>query len=126
VSPAWRIKAEYRDWRYRKRVVVFIQVAGPVGSGFVDNLARPGGIIHRGGVVAGAYAVIAPAVDIIGRLAARDCLPVRLLDGVSCLAAWTRSICSAGVATFVELDLRGAKPSDLPVGNPAKHELVIK
>jgi len=30
------------------------------------------------------------------------------------------------VATYVELNLRGAKPSDLPVGNPAKHELVIK
>ena len=189
---------------------VFVQVADPVGSGFVDSLARPGGNltgfsnfeaeiggkwlellkeiaprvtralvllnqetaanvallraaeaaapslqinvtaagVHNtgeieqaivtfaqepnGGLIVIPHVVMAPAVDRIAALAARHRLPC--IFPFRFWMAMNGGLMSYGIdavdlfrrgGAYVDRILRGAKPSDLPVQNPTKFELVI-
>jgi putative tryptophan/tyrosine transport system substrate-binding protein len=190
--------------------IVFIQVSDPVAGGFVDNMARPGGVmtgftnfeaeiggkwiellkeiaprvtrtlfLHHaqtaanvaflraaeaaaptlgmtvipvgvngpaeveqaitsfaegsdGGLIAAPHVVIGPAVDIIARMAMRHRLPC--IFPFRFWMARNGGLMSYGVdaadlfrraAGYVDRILRGAKPSDLPVQNPTKYELVL-
>jgi putative ABC transport system substrate-binding protein len=189
---------------------VFVQIADPVNSGFIESLARPGGnltgfvnfeaeiggkwlgllkdvaphltralvLLHQetaanvaflraaetsapslhmtvtaagvhnaaeieraiivfaqepdGGVIVMPHTVMGPHRDLIARLAARHRLPSMfpfrfwmatnggmMSYGVDVIDLFRRS------AVYVDRILRGDKPSDLPVQNPTKYELVI-
>jgi ABC-type uncharacterized transport system substrate-binding protein len=189
---------------------VFVQVADPVNSGFIESLARPGGnltgftnfeaeiggkwlgllkevaphltrvlvLLHRetaanvaflravetsapslhmtvtaagvhdaaeieraiivfaqepdGGVIVMPHTVMGPHRDLIAGLAARHHLPSMfpfrfwmatnggmIAYGIDVIDLFRRS------AVYVDRILRGDKPSDLPVQNPTKYELVI-
>jgi putative tryptophan/tyrosine transport system substrate-binding protein len=189
---------------------VFVQIADPVGGGFVESLARPGGnltgfsnfeaeiggkwlgllkqvapritrclvLLHQetaanvaflraveavapslqvrataagvhnaaeieqaivafvqepdGGVIVIPVTVIGPSRDLIATLAARHRLPT--MFPFRFWMATNGGLMSYGVdvfdlflksAVYVDHILRGVKPSDLPVQNPTKYELVI-
>ena len=85
-----------------------------------------------GGVIVMPHTVIGPSRDLIAALAARHRLPSMfpfrfwmaangglMSYGVDVVDLFRRS------AVYVDRILRGVKPSDLPVQNPTKYELVI-
>ena len=152
--------------------IVFALVADPVGSGFVDSLARPGGnitgfswvdygigakwlellkeiapnvtraaILRDPAIIAGighwgAIQSASPSVAIEGRdliiaLAARHKLPAIYYDRYFVAAGGLMSYGPDNVgqfrraASYVDRILKGEKPSDLPVQQPTKYDLVI-
>ena len=86
----------------------------------------------NGGLIVIPHTVIGPTVDRIAALAARDRLPCIL--PYRFWMAMNGGLMSYGIdvvdlfqkgGAYVDRILRGAKPSDLPVQNPTKFELVI-
>src|SRR5262245_38418378 len=77
--------------------VVFALVADPVGAGFVDSLARPGG--NATGFMLYEYSISGKWLELLHQ--------------------YRRA------AGYVDRILKGEKPEDLPVQAPTKYELVI-
>jgi putative tryptophan/tyrosine transport system substrate-binding protein len=133
--------------------IVFVTVSDPVGSGFVTNLARPGGNITGfenfqsaiGGKWLEVLRDIAPEVrriafvhspdtshqDLIISLAARLHLPAmypfRYFSTNGGLVSYGFDTVEQhrGAASYVDRILKGERPGDLPVQAPTKYELVI-
>ena len=122
--------------------VVFVIVADPVGSGFVQSLARPGanatGFTIMEPTIAGKWLEllkeIAPRVKYraeIVSLAGRYRLPVvypwRFFADIGGLLSYgsVQSDMFRTAATYVDRILKGEKPADLPVQAPTRYELAI-
>ena len=123
----------------RTMPIVFVRVADPVGAGFVNNLARPGGNVTgfmlfeyslsaNGGLIVTATATSSPHRDLIVKLAEQYKLPAvyadRLNGGLVCYGP-DRVDPFRLAAGYVDRILKGEKPADLPVQAPTKYELVI-
>jgi len=119
--------------------IVFPLAGDPVGAGFVDSLARPGGnatgfMIYEygmGGLIVTASPLAQRHRDLIVTLAARHKLPA---------IYWERFFVTSGglisygpdlidnyrrAAGYVNRILKGEKPADLPVQAPTKYQMVI-
>src|SRR5262249_38900034 len=124
--------------------IVFLQVPDPVGSGFVESLARPGGNdageIERaitafarssngGLIVTGGLAAVRR--NMIIALAARHRLPAaypyRYYVSSGGLISYGPDTTDPfrRAADYVDRILKGEKAADLPVQAPTKYELVI-
>src|SRR5437868_15426360 len=89
--------------------VIFVIVADPVGSGFVQNLARPGGN-------ATGFTIMEPAI--VGKW-------VELLKEIAPRVNRAALLFNPATTPYADRVLRGANPSELPVQAPIKFELVI-
>src|SRR5207237_664590 len=109
--------------------IVFTIVADPVGAGYVDSLARPGGNIT--GFTNFEYSIPGKWLELIIALAARHRLPAvynsrpyatgggLISYGPDFVDQYRRA------AAYVDRILKGEKPAELPVQAPTKYELVI-
>jgi ABC-type uncharacterized transport system substrate-binding protein len=125
--------------------IVFPVISDPVGSGFVESLARPGGNVTAaeiqravtafsrfasGGVIVTASALSVIHRDLIIGLAARHRLPVVYFERFFVTAGGLISYGADQIdqyrraAGYVDRILRGEKPGDLPVQAPTKYETV--
>jgi ABC-type uncharacterized transport system substrate-binding protein len=117
--------------------ILFVQVADPIGGGFVTNLAHPSGNVtgftseSSGGVIAMPDPLFTINRDKIIALASRHRLPAMYYFRVF---ATSGGLMSYGpdttdiyqrAASYVDRILKGAQPKDLPVQQPTKFELVI-
>ena len=124
--------------------IVFTQLTDPVGSGFVESLARPGANVTGftlfefntsgkwlGGLVITPHASAIIHRDLIVKLAARHRLPTVYFERVFVAAGGLISYGPDQIdqfrraAGYVDRILRGEKPANLPVQAPTKYELVI-
>jgi putative ABC transport system substrate-binding protein len=91
--------------------IIFTAVADPVGAGFVDSLARPGG--NATGFVQYEYGLGGKWLELLKEIAPR------LSYGPDTVDQFRRA------ASYVDRILKGEKPGDLPVQAPTKYELVV-
>jgi ABC-type uncharacterized transport system substrate-binding protein len=108
--------------------IVFVSVADPVESGFVESLAHPGGNItgfsnfeaSMGGKWLEALKQIAPRVTRVLALLHVEVAEGGLMSyGIDTVDLFRRA------AIYVDRILRGAKPRELPVQAPSKFEMAI-
>jgi len=114
--------------------IVFVAIADPVGGGFVESLARPGG--NATGFTVFEYAIGAKWLELLKQIApgltrAAVLRDSQLISGGGQFGAIQAVAPSFGVE-LSPIDLRdageilkGEKPADLPVQAPTKYELVI-
>jgi putative tryptophan/tyrosine transport system substrate-binding protein len=104
--------------------VVFTQTPDPVGAGFVESLARPGG--NATGFLLFEYGISGKWLELLKEIAPPVTRAAVLRVGGGLISYGPDSIDPhRRAAGYVDRILKGEKPADLPVQAPTKFELVI-
>jgi len=103
--------------------IVFSIVADPVGAGFVDSLARPGG--NATGFMSFEYSISGKWLELLKQIAPGITRVAVLRDSAIPSGAGQFGVIQAMAASLsVEIN-PSEKPADLPVQAPTKYELVV-